>query len=620
MALFGYDYDKSATEFVIFRDGDEVKKSAQSTISRVTIDASTFLPRTCEIELMEPANDGGKYSRYIFYKSSTYSVYSYAQGNSMGELLFVGTLTSVESIVDEGSGMRTVFRLSDSASDMLSATKTRLFKEMTYSDVVKKVAGEYGLNPFSLTSTSRITTTKIKHDTIVQVNETDWDFICRLARELGYIAFVHPYTELKRPKAKLSWGPQARPSASGGWTGAKTFEVGDGRVIALRGMSTGLGYASKARVAGWDHKQNQAALGSESTSSDMRKMINLRRSAAGLGSKKMGPRTSVDRMASSTAEANAMAKGYARRLSGASVDLELVARGHPAARLNEAVKVKNAEQLEGDYLITALVHEFGGESGFITTLYSTGVEDRSLAGIQGEVATRLKLDGVYPAIVNSIEDPLKKGRVNLTLPWLDKTYITGWAQIVQMGAGQGVGWQALPAPKDEVLVAFENGQLETPYVIGGLFGKGSGKVPAAQLMKDGSPVKQVFTTKTGHQLIFDDEGDDSGITIRTKNGQTCSIVMSDKKGITISTKGEGGVTINSDADVAVTTKKSAKVTANEVSVTSKGAIKVNGKGTLDVSASNINLNATGSAKLKGASVTVEASGPLTLKGAVVKLN
>jgi hypothetical protein len=157
-------------------------------------------------------------------------------------------------------------------------------------------------------------------------------------------------------------------------------------------------------------------------------------------------------------------------------------------------------------------------------------------------------------------------------------------------------------------------------VIGGLFASTTGKVPTAQLIKDGSPVKQVFTTKTGHQLIFDDEGDDSGITIRTKGGETCSIVMSDKKGITITTKGEGGVIINSDADIAVTTKKNAKVTANEVAVTSKGAIKVNGKGTLDVTASNINLNASGSAKIKGARVTVESSGPLTLKGAVVKLN
>jgi uncharacterized protein involved in type VI secretion and phage assembly len=616
-----YDYDKASSEFKIFSGGSQISKTAQQTISRVSVDASIFLPRTCEIEFTEAPNNIGKYTYSLLNPGADVAVFAYAAGNMTGELLFKGKITGMEMLSDEGSGTRTVFRCSDVASDMIAATKTRLFKEMTVSEVIKKVAAEYSLNPFSLTSTSRITSTSNKHDAIVQLNESDWDFVCRLARELGYVAFVHPFTELTRSKARLSWGPPPNASSGPGSSSSKKgFELGDGRILSLRAMVSGMGLPSSALVAGWDHKQERGSVGSSSLSGKPSDGTDIKGSPSKFRSSKSGKRTLVERMASTTAEANAMAKGYAKRLASSAIDVELIVRGHPAARLNEAIYLDDALTLEGNFVATAVTHQFGGEDGFITTIYCTGIEDRTLAGLQGEIPGRTKLNGVYPAIVNSVEDPQKKGRVNLTLPWLDSTYITGWAQVLQMGAGKGVGWQAIPAPKDEVLVAFENGQIETPYVIGGLFASTTGKVPTAQLIKDGSPVKQVFTTKTGHQLIFDDEGDDSGITIRTKGGETCSIVMSDKKGITITTKGEGGVIINSDADIAVTTKKNAKVTANEVAVTSKGAIKVNGKGTLDVTASNINLNASGSAKIKGARVTVESSGPLTLKGAVVKLN
>lgn len=616
-----YDYDKSSAEFKIFSGGYQISKTAQQTISRLTIDASTFLPRVCEIEFVESPTSLGKYTYALFDPGADVAVFAYAQGNAMGDLVFKGQLTGVEMVADEAGGTRTVFRCHDAGSDMMAATKTKLYKEMTYSEVVTKVAEKYGLNPFSLTSSRKITRTSIKHDTIVQLNETDWDFICRLAREIGYVAYVQAFSELSMARARLFWGPPAKASSGpGSPTRPKGFQVGDGRVFSLRAMVSGVGLASSAQNAGWDHQQERAALGRSSLSGAPSETVKARRSPSAFRSSKAGARTSLERMASSTSESNAMAKGLAKRIASASADVELIVRGHPAAKIAEAVYIDDALFLEGNYVATAVTHEFGGDDGFITYIYCTGIEDRSLAGLQGEIAERPRLHGVYPAIVNSIEDPKKQGRVNLQLPWLDAEYITGWARVMQMGAGKSVGWQTLPAPEDEVLVAFENGQLETPYVIGGVFAGATGKLSPSELMKDGAPIKQAFTTKTGHQLIFDDDGDDSGITIRAKGGETCSIVMNDKKGITITTKGDGAVTINSEADVIVTAKKNAKVSGQEVSVESKGAIKIEGKGSLDVSASSITLDATSSATLKGATVTVEASGPLTLKGTPVKIN
>ncbi|HAN70476.1 MAG TPA: hypothetical protein DCQ36_02650, partial [Actinobacteria bacterium] len=173
----------------------------------------------------------------------------------------------------------------------------------------------------------------------------------------------------------------------------------------------------------------------------------------------------------------------------------------------------------------------------------------------------------------------------------------------------------MPHPKDEVIVAFENGQLDSPFVIGSVFGKASGKIPNAKLIEQGKPVVTALTTKAGHQLIFDDSSDSSSITIQVKNGNSCSIVLSDKDGITVTTKGDNSVVINSAQDVIVKSERNAKVTAKDVAVDSSGPVKVNAKGKVDVTAPNINVAATSALKLKGTNVTIDATASLTMKAA-----
>jgi uncharacterized protein involved in type VI secretion and phage assembly len=239
-----------------------------------------------------------------------------------------------------------------------------------------------------------------------------------------------------------------------------------------------------------------------------------------------------------------------------------------------------------------------------------------------------KFHGVYPAIVSDIKDPQNLGRVKLALPWLSKDYVTDWARIVQLGAGKDVGLQMMPRPKEEVVIAFENGQLDSPIILGSVFGKTTGKIPNAKLIKNGKPLVTALTTKAGHQLIFDDDNDSSSITLQMKNGNACSVVMTDKGGITITTKGDRSVTIKSSQNVIVQAEKNAKVSANDVSIDSKGPIKIQGKGKLDISAPNIAIAAQSALKLKGTNVTVDATASLTMKasgttaikGAVVKLN
>ena len=148
------------------------------------------------------------------------------------------------------------------------------------------------------------------------------------------------------------------------------------------------------------------------------------------------------------------------------------------------------------------------------------------------------------------------------------------------------------------------------------------------MIENGQPVITALTTKAGHQLLFDDSSDSSSITLQSTNGDSCSIVLDAKKGITITTKGDRDVIINSASRVQVTTEKDAMIKAKDVTIDAAASVKVQGKSRIDVKAPNVNVTADSSLKLKGTTVSVDASaalnlkagGSVTIKGAVVKLN
>jgi len=74
--------------------------------------------------------------------------------------------------------------------------------------------------------------------------------------------------------------------------------------------------------------------------------------------------------------------------------------------------------------------------------------------------------GVAVAIVVQNDDPEGLSRVRLSLPWLDPdpAFLTDWARLaVPFGAPAIV-----PAIGDEVLVAFDQGDVRFPYVLGRL--------------------------------------------------------------------------------------------------------------------------------------------------------
>ena len=91
--------------------------------------------------------------------------------------------------------------------------------------------------------------------------------------------------------------------------------------------------------------------------------------------------------------------------------------------------------------------------------------------------------------------------------------VSDWCRVAQLYAGGGYGSFFPPEKGDEVLVAFVQGDMRIPIVLGGLY-NGQDKPSTS---RDGGKDQKLIRTRGGHQLLFDDTGSDKAL-IRFASG------------------------------------------------------------------------------------------------------
>jgi uncharacterized protein involved in type VI secretion and phage assembly len=144
-----------------------------------------------------------------------------------------------------------------------------------------------------------------------------------------------------------------------------------------------------------------------------------------------------------------------------------------------------------------------------------------------------KVAGVVTGVVTAVKDPDQQGRVQLSFPFLGGQNQSTWAPVATLMAGGGRGSWFMPEVGDEVLVAFDHGDFNHPFVLGFLW-NGQDQPPASDI----TPSVRRLQTVSGHKVDFDDRDGSQKITIKTQGGHT--IEMNDIAGsesITITTSG-----------------------------------------------------------------------------------
>ena len=79
------------------------------------------------------------------------------------------------------------------------------------------------------------------------------------------------------------------------------------------------------------------------------------------------------------------------------------------------------------------------------------------------------INGVAVAIVRENLDPSGLARIKVSFPWYSRPEDSFWARLATPMTGKNYGTYFLPEVNDEVLVAFERGDIRASYVVGGLW-------------------------------------------------------------------------------------------------------------------------------------------------------
>ena len=116
-----------------------------------------------------------------------------------------------------------------------------------------------------------------------------------------------------------------------------------------------------------------------------------------------------------------------------------------------------------------------------------------------------------------------------------------------------MGTYFLPQVGDEVLVAFERGDQEHPFVIGSLW---NGKAPAPEDNGDGNNDRRLIRSRSGHELRFDDNGSAPEVELKLQDGKHLKL---DRNGVTVEDERGNSLTIES-ASGAMTIKSTGSLT------------------------------------------------------------
>ncbi|WP_165043781.1 type VI secretion system Vgr family protein [Dysgonomonas sp. ZJ709] len=131
------------------------------------------------------------------------------------------------------------------------------------------------------------------------------------------------------------------------------------------------------------------------------------------------------------------------------------------------------------------------------------------------------------ATVTSNQDPQAIGRVQVDFPFADKHYSKAWLRVMTPNAGMSEdvsknrGFVFIPEKGDQVMIGFEFGNPNFPFVMGSMFHGKNGMGGQAE-----NHIKSMIT-RSGHTLEFDDAEESLSITLKDKKGNFLHI---DSKG------------------------------------------------------------------------------------------
>ncbi|MGD0862263.1 MAG: VgrG-related protein [Candidatus Limnocylindrales bacterium] len=564
----------TATGATIEIDGQALSPAVAGRVAEVVVDQDVHLPASFEIRFSDPDRTA---TADIPVKIASKVKVTGASVDGTPSPVLSGEVTALEADYSE-TGSFLVVRGYDMAHRLHRGRHTRVFTQMMYSDVAQQIASDAGLDAGTIDPTGQV------KDHVPQVDQSDWSFLRELADEIDYeLSVVDGALNFHAPT-------DASQAPSTGTYGSRvTLQLVFGEdLLEFRPRVTAAGQVDTIEVRSWDGLNKQVLVGTAQTASSTASLDQDPQALSGLfGDAKL---VAIEPRATDQDSADKRAARIAQQVGTTFAEATGTARGNAQIQAGRAISVSVVgEPFVGSYTLTHSRHVFD-HRGYRTYFVASGRQDRSLLGlVRGATAgpTGAPIAGVVSGVVTDTGDPQNAGRVKVQFQWLADDYVSDWARVALPGAGPSRGVVWLPEVNDEVLVAFEHGDVRRPIVLGGLWNSRDTAPPYG--VPNGQPNARALVSLKGHKIVLHDENDGS-IEVATPKG--LSVLLDDDNG-QISIKAGGGAKLVIDAE---------------------GDISISGQG-------NVEIKSGASLSLSGATgLELKSDATTTVKGQMLQLN
>jgi phage protein D/phage baseplate assembly protein gpV len=546
--------------------GQKLSDELAKAVREVRVESYLRLPDMCTLVVIYKKPDEGQpppIDDNPFEIGKSLEVKLGAPEETTTTTLFTGDIVSVEASFGAG-GIELHCRGLDKSHLLIRSRQAQTFQNQSTSDIVQKIVEGAGL-------TASCDSTSVVHDFMMQDNETDWDFIWRLAERVGFEFVVEGSTCHFRK-------PTAESAVSLEWpTSLRSFSPRVTAIQQVKGVS----------LAVQDPKTKSALTGTARNAEQIAS-IGIERSKIISAFDAPDIHIATEPVKSSS-EATTVAQALLNKLANGYIAADGVCVGNPKIKAGVSVNVSGiGQKFSGTYRVAAATHVLRG-GGTYETRFANSPAHTLLGSVGGDRNGSVSSFGsqVVLGVVDDNSDPDEMGRVAVKLPSLGDGppgsggIKTTWARIASVSAGNARGVMMLPQVGEEVLVAFEHGDTTRPYVLGSLF-NGVDK-PGDDLTqgKDGS-----FAVLSDKKIVATSKED----MLLTSNGQLTIKVDKD-----IGVTGQGGLTETISKDVKITSQQGAitvEATSGQISVKAdSGQVTVEGMGgvTLKCGASQIQI-------------------------------
>ncbi len=283
----------------------------------------------------------------------------------------------------------------------------------------------------------------------------------------------------------------------------------------------------------------------------------------------------------------------------------------------------------GKFLVTSISHQLDGVGHYQNTFEGVAAETEKLPV---KHVGRPFADMQLATVLNN-NDPKKQGRVKVQFKWTcTANDPTEWLRVLSPNAGNGDtgknrGFLVVPEVGDQVIIAFEEGNIARPVVMGSVYHGGN-----AESGFTDSNVKGM-TSRKGSCLSFDDLnhavnlGTNQSNFVNIQNGGGVVNIKATSK-IEFET-GSSKITLNSDGTIdligiTINIQGTTAINANAGKLPGKavnigelcGTTDVNIVSATDIKIESTNVTINGSAKVE----TTGGGGKVICEGGQVKIN